>query len=128
MLRNLADKFSPTDVHRKQEVKLKWQQLTNKKWSKGQDLTNWLHNCEATYNELIHFKVKTRDDTEPIYDFLNALDSLDSSYTHTKRVALTDGSDIKFCQLLSNFRNYHRSTSNMRQIHPQHGSFPILQG
>ncbi|RKF57775.1 hypothetical protein OnM2_072080 [Erysiphe neolycopersici] len=55
MLRNIADKFLTSDVHRKQELKLRWKNL-----------------------------FKTLDDTEPIYDFLNALNTLESSYAHTK--------------------------------------------
>ncbi|RKF54285.1 hypothetical protein OnM2_099048 [Erysiphe neolycopersici] len=113
MLRNLADKFLPSDAHRKQELKLKWKNLP--------------HSWETAYNELIHYKVKTLDDTEPIYDFLNALNTFDS-YAHTKRVSLTDGVEIGFCQLLSNFRNYYRSISNIEQLQPQHGAFPTLQG
>ncbi|RKF59445.1 hypothetical protein OnM2_060043 [Erysiphe neolycopersici] len=96
-------------------------------WSKGQNILDWLHSWETAYNELIHYKVKTLDDSEPIYDFLNVLNTFDS-YAHTKRVALTDGVEIGFCQLLSNFRNYYKSTSNMEQLQPQHDTFPTLQG
>lgn len=125
MLRNLSNHFSPTDEIRKQELLIEWREL-QRKWTKGTDVSDWLHKWEYIYNKMLLHKMPDIEGIRPVLDFLNVVNTLDASFASSWQMKIAMGETATFPEVLTTFRNYRRAASTMLKSQPIHGAFPTL--
>jgi len=126
MLTALKQRVAPTDRARKLEVSNRYQRL--KKAPRNQNIDQWLQQWEKAYTDCKDLNLPEVDEDRAVYDFLNAISDLASSFSSNWIIELQRQADIgqntvDLYKIVEFYRNYRR-LSNAQKGRATHGAFP----
>ena len=121
----LKNRFKPTDLARKKDLKREWLALS--KTGKTTDVDQWLQNWETKYDECRKLNIAEVQDDNAVHTFLAAVGTISKPFQHTIDVSIAYGKTPEFKELLQVYRNWRRNTqANTETPRPQAGAFPTV--
>jgi len=129
-LRELQKRLAPTDRARKIETLRQYQAL--QKPPKMQSIDKWLKDWEQMYTEAKKLNLAEVQDERPLFDFLNALKSVDSVYANTRNIEISDAVDSNrelptLYDVIEKYRNYRRVNQALSTSKASHSAFATFQ-
>ena len=130
MLVKLKNRLAPTDQARKIEVRRAYHSL--KTTGKRTEVETWLRNWETTYTEAKSLKLPEVQGELPHFDFIQAIQSIDSTYASTLDYVINEkvenGETIPdFYTTIERFRNHRRRAQALRAL-SSHSTFATFNG
>jgi hypothetical protein len=132
MLTTLKRRVAPTDRARKIELINRYEKL--RKAPQSQNLETWLRQWEITYTECKELKLAEVDDDRPLYDFLNAITSVDAEFSKIWMIKIETrtqkGKELPdIHELIEYFRNNRRLSTAQKEHdeHDEHDTYGVFK-
>lgn len=126
-LKALQRRLAPTDRARELELMQQYQDL--KKAPRSQGIDKWLQQWEKIYADAVRLDLPDVQRDRPLYDFLQAVKSLDPSFSSANLTYIMRGKEVPtLFELVEQFRNARRINNASDKTAHSHSAFPTFQG
>jgi len=127
MMRNLKNRFAPTDKAREQEVSNAWLMATNKP-QRGKSIEKWVGDLESAYDEAVEFELPEVQGLHPHYALTMAVKDIAPSFSYDWNKVLikhtsADANSISFQGMIKEFRDLRRLNESQAAPRARHGAF-----
>jgi hypothetical protein len=132
MLTALKKRVAPTDRARKMELARKYRDL--QRGAVNQQPDRWLLDWEKTYADAERLKLPEVQEERPLYDFLNAIRSIDTAFTAGREAVIEErirkGEGLpSVYDMIEEYRNHQRiSQATSNAFSYSHSAFATFQG
>ena len=131
-MRNLKDRYAPSDQARKQEAITDWLKAI-KRPNKGTDLEKWLQDLETAYDAAIKEQILDITELRPHYAFTKAIAIIDPIFAANREDEFMELEEIDqidllpFKEIIRKFRKTKRVQANRERMErAQHGAFALF--
>ena len=128
-MRNLKDRYAPSDQARKQEVITDWLKAI-KRPNKGTDLEKWLQDLETAYDSAVREQIPDITDLRAHYAFTKAIAIIDPIFAATREDEFMELEEknqmdtLPFKEIIRRFRKTKRVQANRERMEKaQHRAF-----
>ena len=126
-LKALQRRLAPTDRARELELVQQYNDL--KKTPRAQGVDKWLQRWEKIYADALRLDLPDVQRDRPLYDFLQAVKGLDSSFSSANLTHIMGGKEVPtLFDLIEQFRNTMRINNASDKNTYSHSAFPTFQG